>query len=143
MLDNIKADQSLMVRVYKGIYIYNNMDNYEKLFGINFGNIDEIKKYIYDPQYYENFTDQIEYMSGIGYELISFGLIGFLIINIFYYKVLNAKKNKYFFIVFELMRFGINLSYMSSIMILFLILCNIRTYYRKDSINDKNYYISR
>ncbi|EOU1697810.1 hypothetical protein LTX13_002038 [Clostridium perfringens] len=126
LIDNTNYDGSAIVRVYKGIYIFNQFDFEKKLFGVNFGNYNETDKYIENSgKYYDSFKSTGEYMSGVGLELVHFGLIGFLILNIFYAYVLRANRNIFFFIAFEILRIGSNLSYMSFIMILFLIMSNL------------------
>ena len=126
LIDNTNYDGSAIVRVYKGIYIFNQFDFKKKLFGVNFGNYNETDEYIDNSgKYYDSFKGTGEYMSGVGLELVHFGLIGFLILNVFYAYVLKANKNIFFFIAFEILRMGSNLSYMSFIMILFLIMTNL------------------
>lgn len=123
LLSNPYKDGSMKMRIIKGVDIYNNLNLQQKIIGINQNGLKNIDNYIS----WEN-SDLIgsgEYMSGLTLELISYGIIGTVLLNGFYYRTLNVKNKKFFFFVFEILRIGSSLSYMSMPMILFVVYSNI------------------
>ena len=116
-----EVDGSTFGRVYKGFIVFSNMPLDKKLIGIGIDNELESIQYSSRSKYYSRLLENVSYFSGIGYELVTYGIVGFLIINIFYYLLLG-KNNLLFFIVFEILRIGTGLNYTSSILPLYIIM---------------------
>lgn len=132
-----EIDGSTLVRVYKGPIIFNNMDLEEKIIGLGIGNESRISEYINNSRLYRLFLgDMQDYFSGLGYEMVFFGIFGLLILNLFYYIYLG-KNNTLFFIGFEILRLGTSISYPSPIIPMYIILYQILGIKRNENYNNQ------
>ncbi|MGU8352507.1 hypothetical protein ACV3NO_10110 [Clostridium perfringens] len=118
------TDDSTILRFYKGFIVFKSLDFKEKLLGAGEGDTDYIYKI--PSEYFELFNENLDYFSGIGGEIVYLGLIQSILLNIFYYYILG-KNNKYFFVSFEILRFGASISYNSIIIPLFVILVSLNS----------------
>lgn len=130
-----KIDGSTLVRVYKGPIIFNNMNLGKKITGLGMGNERVIPEYINNSRLYSLFLgDMQEYFSGLGYEMVFFGVVGLLILNVFFYIYLG-KNNTLFFIGFEILRLGTSISYPSPIIPMYIILYQTLNFKKRKNCN--------
>ena len=104
----------------------------EQILGIGIDN--NLKNTLYtEKTNFENtkgYLESYNYYSGIFKELIEFGMIGFFILQILYFKLFN--RNLYVFFIFEILRLGISLNIRSTSFYFILLLYNCKILYVKD-----------
>lgn len=116
------VDNSTVLRIYKGPIIFRNLPIDKKITGVGIGNEREAISYVSKSHYFNLFSNNMDYFSGVGYELVILGIVIMCILNIIYYKFIGIK-NLYFFIGFELMRIGSSISYNSEVIPMFIVIC--------------------
>lgn len=132
--ERIKKEKniSLVVRVFKGPRVYKKLLFKEQILGIGIDN--NLKNTLYtEKTNFENtkgYLESYNYYSGIFKELIEFGMIGFFILQILYFKLFN--RNLYVFFIFEILRLGISLNIRSTSFYFILLLYNCKILYVKD-----------
>lgn len=121
--ENIRQnkDISFVIRVLKGPRVFRIMSLKEKILGIGIENEVKNIEYTIKTNFEKSKGYQLSYnyYSGIFLELINFGVIGFVIINYFYW---IKFENKLFFIFFEIIRLGSSLNFRSQSLYFLLII---------------------
>ena len=84
------ADNSTLVRLYKGFMIWNGMPFVQKVFGIGFGNFENLF-YLSNALKYSSLSS--EYMNTLSYILVSSGIVGFILYLCYIVKI-YIKTNK-------------------------------------------------
>ncbi|MCC4226131.1 hypothetical protein LL295_21830 [Vibrio campbellii] len=119
-------DVSFVIRVVKGPLVALEMETDEQIIG--FGNKNEQKNQEYTNRSNiinsQDYKESYSYYSGVFSELVYFGLIGFIILNLFYYSMLS-QSGILAFTFFEVIRLGSSINYSSSIAFLYVILATI------------------
>jgi len=115
------SDASTFQRVFKGYYVFSDLNFKEKFLGIGPGD-NTIIKLLYSGSNYRIITIS-DFINGFFAELVNFGLIFSMMLNFFYFYLFYIRRKNFLgFLFFSLLRMGTNINILTQSIILLSIL---------------------